>query len=90
MRDLSEGRTNPHIAAKMRFTLHTMGNYLHHIYNLLEIDQEVVIGRVTAAKWYWSREDMIKHHYIVEADELPVIIEVRREPAGDFAGRGVV
>ncbi len=53
--------------------------YLHQIYNLLEIDLELVNARVTAANWYWSRRDMIK---LLEVDDLPVIIEVRREPGG--------
>ncbi len=68
----------------MQLTVHTVENYLHHIYNLLEIDQEVVNARVTAAKWYWSRRDLIKHHYIVEVDDLPVIIEVRKEPTSNI------
>ena len=28
-----------------------------------------------------------KHHYIVEVDHPPVIIKVRKEPAGNFGGR---
>ncbi len=55
------------------------GEYLHQIYNLLEIDLELVNARVTAANWYWSRRNMIK---LLEVDDLPVIIEVRREPGG--------
>ncbi len=47
--------------------------YLHQIYNLLEIDLELVNARVTAANWYWLRRGLIKHHYIVEVDDLPVI-----------------
>ncbi len=39
------------------------------------VDRELVNARVTAAKWYWSRRDMIKHHYIGEVDHLPVIIK---------------
>ncbi len=66
----------------MRITRHTMENYLHQIYNLLEIDLELVNARVTAANSYWLRRGMIKHHYIVEVDDLPVIIEVRCEPGG--------
>jgi len=62
----------------MRITRHTMENYLHQIYNLLEIDLELVNARVTAASWYWSRRDMIK--YILGVDDLPMIIEVRSEP----------
>ena len=54
--------------------------YLHQIYNLLEIDLELVNARVTAASWYWSRRGMIK--YILGVDDLPVIIEERREPDG--------
>ncbi len=54
--------------------------YLHQIYNLLEIDLELVNARVTAASWYWSRRGMIK--YILGVDDLPMIIEVRREPGG--------
>lgn len=69
----------PEIATRMRITRHTMENYLHQIYNLLEIDLELVNARVTAANWYWSRRDMIK---LLEVDDLPVIIEVRREPGG--------
>ena len=32
-------------------------NYLHRISNPLEIHQELVNARVTAAKWYWSGHD---------------------------------
>jgi len=46
---------------------------------LLEIDLELVNARVTAANRYWSRRDMIK---LLEVDDLPVIIEVRRESGG--------
>ena len=31
--------------------------------------------------------DRGKHHYIGGVDNLPVIIEVRKEPAGNFIGR---
>ncbi len=72
----------PEIATRMRITRHTMENYLHQIYNLLEIDLELVNAPVTAANWYGSRRGMIKHQYFVEVDDLPVIIEVRWEPGG--------
>ena len=61
-------------------------DFLHLIYNPLEIDPELVNARVTAARWQWSRRDLIKHHYSVEVDHLPVIIQVRKEPAGNFGG----
>ncbi len=44
---------------------------MHHIYNPLAIDPELVNARVTAAKWYRSR-------YIAEEADLPVVIEGSR------------
>ena len=67
----------------------TVENYINDIYTRLGLEQSLLMPRVSAAKWYWSRRDMIKHHYIFEVSELPVIIEVRREPAGNFSGRMV-
>lgn len=57
---LSEGCNNQEIATRMQITRHTVENYLHQIYNLLEIDQDQVHGRVTAARWYWSRREQNK------------------------------
>ncbi len=87
MGHLAEGCNNVDIAARMQITRHTVENYLHQIYNLLEIDQEQVNARVTAARWYWSRKELIKHHYIVEVDDFPLTIDVRRSSAGNFVGR---
>ncbi|MDA0769818.1 MAG: hypothetical protein BZY79_01870 [SAR202 cluster bacterium Casp-Chloro-G4] len=53
----------------------------------LDIDREQVNARITTAKWYWSRREMIKQHYILEADELPLIIEVRKMPSVKFSVR---
>ncbi len=79
MGHLAEGCNNLEIAARMQITRHTVENYLHQIYNLLEIDQDQVNARVTAARWYWSRRDRVRRRYTVETGEFPLIIEVRNE-----------
>ena len=52
---------------------------------LLGIDHERQNCRVSAAKWYWSRK-MGLRHYIIETEQLPVVVEVRRKPGENFAG----
>lgn len=78
---LAEGYRDGDIAVKMRIKPHTVQNYLHTIYDVLDIDPSKMNARVSAAKWYWTRK-MQQRHFIIEAAELPVIIEVRKEPAG--------
>ena len=56
------------------------------LYTRLGVDHQRQHCRVAAAKWYWSRKMGVRH-YIIETRELPVIIEVRRRPGGNFAGR---
>ena len=84
---LAEGQTNVDIASRMDLKLKTVENYINDIYTRLGLEQSLLMPRVSAAKWYWARRDMIANHYIFEVDALPVIIEVRREPAGNFSGR---
>ena len=86
---LADGLNNADIADAMHVKLATVEKYINTVYGLLHLSPDVVNLRVSAAKWYWARRNMIQHHYIFEVSELPVIIEIRREPAGNFGGRMV-
>ena len=83
---IAEGLNNADIAIKMRITQHSVENRINGLYTRLGVDQQRQHCRVSAAKWYWSRK-MGLRHYIIEAEELPVVVEVRRRPGGNFTGR---
>ncbi len=86
---LADGQTNADIASRMHLKLKSVENYISDIYTRLALVDGLQMPRVAAAKWYWTRRNLIKNHYIFEVGELPVIIEVRQEPSGNFQGRVV-
>ena len=73
-------------ALMMRITPHSVENNITGLYIRLGVDHRRQHCRVSAAKWYWSRK-MGLRHYIIEAEEMPVIVEVRRRPGGNFVVR---
>ena len=82
---LAEGLNNADIALKMRITPHSLENNITGLYIRLGVDHQRQHCRVSAAKWYWSRK-MGLRHYIIEAEQLPVVVEVRRRPGGRVIG----
>ena len=70
------------IPTLIRFsTRHSVESRINGPYTRLGVDHQ----RQNRREWYWSRK-MGLRHYIFEAEEMPVIVEVRRRPGGNFAG----
>ncbi len=83
---IAEGLNNADIAIRMGITPHSLENNITGLYIRLGVDHRRQHCRVSAAKWYWSRK-MGLRHYIIEAEELPVVVEVRKRPGGNFGGK---
>ena len=83
---IAEGLNNADIALRMGITPHSLENHISGLYTRLGVDHQRQNCRVSAAKWYWSRK-MGLRHYIIEAEQLPVVVEVRKRSGGNFAGR---
>ncbi len=79
LRLLAEGLNNSDIAGRMNLAVRTVEKQTSIIYSALGLDWQRVNARVAAARWYWSRK-MNRRHYIVEASELPIVVEVRSAP----------
>ena len=82
---IAEGLNSADIAIRVRIRPHTVENQINGLYTGLGVDDQRQHCRVAAAKWYRSRKMGVRH-YIIETGELPVIVEVRRRPGGNFAG----
>ncbi len=76
---LADGLNNSDIAAKMGLSVRTVETQLSLVYSELGLDWQVVNVRVSAARWYWARK-MHRRHFIIEASELPIVVEVRSRP----------
>ncbi len=46
-------------------------------------------AETTVLRWRGKYGDMVRRHYIVQVDDLPRNIGVRREPAGNFVEAGL-
>jgi len=84
---LAGGAKDAVIATRMRIRLSTCQNYISEIYSILEIDDEEVNARVSAARWYWTRKAAPEKRYIIEVAALPITVEIRQKPGGNYIGR---
>ena len=74
----------------MRITPHTVENQINGLYTRLGVDHEGQHCRVSAAKWYWSHKMGLRHN-IIEAEQLPVVVEVGGNREGiSPGGRAVI
>jgi len=77
---LAEGYTNYDIGLRMEISTKTVENYAYDIYSILFGDDRTGYPRVAAAAWFLVRK--FKSAYVIEAGELPVLIEVRAKNGG--------
>ena len=80
---LAEGYTNADISLRMAIRPKTAENYALEIYSILFGDDRTLNPRVAAAAWYLANKKI--RRYVIEATDLPVLIEVRKRPGGNFA-----
>ncbi len=73
---LAEGYTNSEIGQRMEIRPKTVENYAYEIYSILFGDDRTGNPRVAACAWFLTRK--FKRAYVIEAGELPMLIEVRR------------